>query len=215
MKRIEEDIGERLVEPRQFYRKLVDVANANFHHITEHSGWDFLEFIRYGYAAQVAVGIRRHLKDNKDSISLMRLLRQVSDNSQRFSYEFFVAQFPIDENSFAWQKPAFGQFSDDGITLSSRILTKDMENLKTLAKNIEDLVDKEVAHLDKTPHDGLGVFGDLDKCIDELNHLVCKYRMLFGDGGMSTLEPTILFDWEDIFSVPLDARGSAKREERE
>src|SRR5262249_6075680 len=54
-------------------------------------------------------------------------------------------------------------------------------------------------------------FGDLERCIDELNRLVCKYRTLFGEGGMSTLEPTILFDWKDIFSVPLDARARHSR----
>jgi hypothetical protein len=207
MKRIEEDIGERLVVPRQVYRKLVEVANANLDHITKHSGWHFVDFVRHGYAAQVAVGIRRHVKDNKDSVSLMRLLKEVRDNATRFTYQFFLEQFPIDENYVPWQKPTFGQFSDDGITVSSRILNEDMESLKALAKNVEDSVDKDVAHLDKKPHEGLVTFGDLETCIHELNRLVCKYRTLFGGGGMSSLEPTILFGWEDIFRVPLDARG--------
>jgi hypothetical protein len=215
MNRIKEDIGERLVVPRHVYRKLVEVANANLDHITKYSGWHFVKFVRHGYAAQVAVGIRRHVKDNKDSISLMRLLREVRDNAPRFTYQFFLEQFPVDENYVPWQKPTFGRFSDDGITVSSRILNEDTENLKTLAKNVEDFVDKDVAHLDKKPRDGVVTFGDLERCIDELNRLVCKYRTLFGGGGMSTLEPTILSDWEDIFGVPLDVRGSAKREEWE
>src|SRR5437868_1428139 len=95
MKRVEDDIGNRLVVPRQIHRKLVEVANANLDHITNHSGWYFLDFIRNGYAAQVAVGIRRQVKDKKDSISLMRLLREVRDNAQRFTYRFFLERFPI------------------------------------------------------------------------------------------------------------------------
>jgi hypothetical protein len=215
VKRIEEDVAGRLVVPQQVCRKLVEVANANLDHITKYSGWHFINFMRRGYAAQVAVGIRRHVKDNKDSVSLMRLLREVRDNAPRFTYQFFLGRFPIDVQYVNWQQPTFGQFSDDGIILSSRILTDDMENLKTLAKNVEDFVDKDVAHLDKKPHDGLVTFGELEKCVDELNRLVCKYRPLFGEGGKSSLEPTILFDWQDIFGVPLDARGSAQQQKWE
>jgi hypothetical protein len=80
---------------------------------------------------------------------------------------------------------------------------------------VENFADKDIAYLDKKPYGGVVIFGDLEKCIEELDRLVCKYRKLFGGGGMSTLEPTIVFDWEDIFSVPLDARESAKREDWE
>lgn len=208
MKRIEEDIGERLVVPRQVHRKVIEVANGNIDHITEHSGWHFLEFVRYGYAALVAVGIRRHVKDNKDSVSLMRLLREVRESAHQFTYNFFLERFPIDPNYVPWQVSTFRKFSDDGIAVSARILAEDMESLKTLAKNVEDFVDRDLAHLDKKPHEGVVTFGDLERCIDELNRLVCKYRTLFGGGGMSTLEPTIIFDWEDIFRVPLDVRAA-------
>jgi hypothetical protein len=215
MKRIEDDIGNRLVVPRQTHRKFVEVVNANLDHINRNSGWHFVDFVRYGYVAQVAVGIRRHVKSKDDSVSLMRLLKQVGENAHRLTYKFFLEQFPIRADYVNWQEPTFRQFSDDMIAVSERIVTEDMENLRALAKSVEDLVDKDIAHLDKKPHTVVATFSDLEKCIDKLDGLVCKYQTLFGGGGMSTLEPTILFDWEDIFGVPLDARGSAKREEWE
>ena len=94
-------------------------------------------------------------------------------------------------------------------------MNRDMHNLKSLARNVEDMVDKDLAHLDKKPHTVTTTFGEMDECIKELDGLVCKYRTLFGGGGMSTLEPAILFDWEDIFTVPLDARTCPlQRQER-
>src|SRR5947208_3607481 len=70
--RIEDDIGSRLVVPRQIHRKLVEVVNGNLDHIERHAGWHFVDFVRQGYVAQVAVGIRRHVKSKDDSVSLMR-----------------------------------------------------------------------------------------------------------------------------------------------
>jgi hypothetical protein len=212
MNRIEDDITNRLIVPRQIYRKLVEVANGNLEHISKNSGWYFVDFVRHGYAAQVSVGIRRHVKSKDDSVSLMRLLRQVAESAHRFTYKFFLEQFPTRDDSVNWQKPTFGLFSDDGITVSKRILMDDMQGLRELARSVEEMVDKDIAHLDKKPYAVVTTFGDLEKCIDKLDRLVCKYRKLFGGGGMSTLEPTILDDWEDIFSVPLDLRQEAKRE---
>jgi hypothetical protein len=206
MKRIEGDIANRLMVPRQVHRKFVEVVNANMDHITRNSGWHFVDTVRHGYAAQVAMGIRRHVKSKNGSISIMRLIKQVGENARRFTYKFFLERFPIEHVN--WQEPTFGQFSDDMIAVSDRILTNDMQNLRALAKNVEDMVDKNIAHLDPKPHAVPVTFGDLEQCIDELNRLVCKYRTLFGEGGKSTLEPIILFDWEDIFGVPLDLRAA-------
>ena len=203
IKRIEGDITNRLVLPRRIHRELVEVVNANLDHVTRNSGQYFVNFVRYGYAAQVAMGIRRHVKSKDDSVSLMRLLKQVGENARRFTYKFFLEQFPIRDDYVNWQEPTFRRFSDDMIAVSEPILIDDMQNLKALAKNVEDMVDKEIAHLDKKPHAVAVTFGDLEKCIDELDGLVCKYRTLFGGGGMSTLEPTILFDWEEILLTGL------------
>src|SRR5262245_8205426 len=161
MKRIEDDIGNRLVVPRQTHRKFVEVVNANLDHINRHSGSHFVDFVRHGYAAQVAMGIRRHVKSKDDSVSLMRLLKQVGENARRFTYKFFLEQCPIRADYVNWQEPTFRQFSDDMIAVSERIVTEDMDNLRALAKSVEDLVDKDIAHLDKKPHTVVATFGDL------------------------------------------------------
>ncbi len=207
MKRIEDDVAHRLIVPRQVYRGFVDAVNGNIDHIEANSGWYYCDFVRQGYAAQVAMGIRRHVKVKDDgSISLMLLLKQLNENARRFTYDFFLEQFPLQPDYVPWQKVTFEQFSDDGASLSERLVTQDMDALKGLSGDVEKTVDKEFAHLDRKPHKNAITFGDLDRCIDKLNRLVCKYRTLFGGGGMETLEPEVLYDWEDIFKVPLDAR---------
>ncbi len=75
------------------------------------------------------------------------------------------------------------------------------------------MADRAIAHLDKRGFAGSVTFGDLDRCINEFDKLVCKYLSLLTSSGYASLEPTILFDWERVFRVPLDLRGRTKSKE--
>jgi hypothetical protein len=206
-RRIKEDVSLRLVQPRQVFRGFAEVVNGNREHITGRNGGVFCAFIKRGYAAQVAMAIRSHVKVDKDSISLMRLLVQLRDSAPRFTFEFFLEQFPRDPNYVDWQTGTFGQFSEDRVKVSARIVQSDIDQLKGLTSQVEAMADRSIAHLDKRGFAGSVTLGDLDRCIDAFDNLVCKYLTLINGSGYSTLEPSILFDWEDIFRVPLDVRG--------
>ena len=51
-------------------------------------------------------------------------------------------------------------------------------------------------------------FRDLENCVDAFDQLVCKYLKLTTGTGPGTLEPTILDNWEKIFTVPLNIRAN-------
>jgi hypothetical protein len=204
---IQRDVAMRLVDPRQVFQKFSEVTNANQEHILEHRGEGFCCFIRDCYVSHVAMAIRRQVKVGKDSVSLMRLLSEILECSAQFTYEFYLQQFPIDPAYVDWQAPTFKQFSDDGRTVSAAIVRKDIISLKALTEEVENLADKVIAHLDKNGFSGSVTFGLLNKCVDAFDHLVCKYSKLIIASGYSTLETTILYDWQQIFTVPLDARA--------
>jgi hypothetical protein len=210
-RRIKDDVSLRLVEPRQVFRGFAEVVNGNRKHITRRNGGVFCELVKQGYVAQVAMAIRSHVKVDKDSISLMRLLVQLRDNAQRFTFTFFLEQFPRDPNYVDWQTGTFGQFSEDGRTVSTLIVQSHIDQLKSLTSQVETMADRSIAHLDKRVFTGSLTMGDLDKCIDAFDKLVCKYLSLITSSGYATLEPTITFDWERIFRVPFDVRGRVKK----
>ncbi len=212
-KKIHDDLCHRLIHPRKFFRAFNEMAKANAEHIVKHGGGDFFDFVAQGYITQVAMAIRRHSK-NDETVSFMRVLEQVKTCAPQFTYEVYLEQHPIDPEYVEWQKPTFAQFSDEGMVVSVTKVEADIQLLKRLTAKIVDLCDKELAHLDKRGYSGTVTFGEVESCIDAFDELVCKYLKLITKSmtGYSTLEATILTNWEDIFTVPMDLRNSTWRD---
>jgi hypothetical protein len=207
--RIKTDVENRLVNPRQVFRGFVQIINANAKHIAEHDGAVFVRFVQRCYVSLTAMAIRSHVKQGDESISLARLLTQIRDCADQFTFRFFLQQFPPDPSYVDWQTVTFAHFSEGGNAVSPAIVNKDIDDLKALTAQVEKHADRSLAHLDKRGFDGLVTFGDLDACIDTFDRVVCKYLKLLNGGGYSTLEPTILADWTKLFTVPLDIRTMA------
>jgi hypothetical protein len=210
---IHDDLCHRLIHPRQFFRAFNEMAKANAAHIVNYGGGVFFDFVAQGYITQVAMTIRRHSKADK-TISFMRVLEQVKICAPQFTYEVYLKQHPIRPDYVEWQKPTFDQFSDDGRVVSVTKVAADIMSLKNLTANVVDLCDKELAHLDKGGYSGAVTFGEVEACINAFDKLVSKYFKLITQSmaGYSTLEATILTDWEDIFTVPMDLRSSTWRD---
>jgi hypothetical protein len=75
--------------------------------------------------------------------------------------------------------------------------------LKAAVAGIEHYVDRRVAHYDKR---GLAqptpTLDDLSGALHTLEKLVILYWRLLKGEHMSTMVPTITFDWQDIFLFP-------------
>jgi hypothetical protein len=203
---IQVDIENHVVHPRQVFRGVTEVVNANREHLEKHEGDVFFSFLRQCYVSHIAMSIRRHIKvDN--GISLMRLLGQIHDCANQFTYEFYLQRFPIDPSYVNWQSVTFAPFSDDGKAVSAARVEKDMDDLKALTAQVEILADRTIAHLDKGGFAGAVTFDDLNACIDCFDRLFCKYLKLTTASGYATLEPTIICEWQKIFTVPFDLRN--------
>jgi hypothetical protein len=212
-KMIHDDLCHRLIHPRQLFRGFNEMAKANAEHIVRYGGGHFFDFVAQGYITQVAMTIRRHSKDDS-TISFMRVLEQVKTCAPQFTYEIYLRQHPINPDYGEWQKPTFAHFSDDGMVVSVTKVDADIVVLKTLTASVVELCDRELAHLDKRGYSGTVTFGEVEACIDAFDKLVSKYFKLITQSmtGYSTLEATILADWEDIFTVPMDLRNSTRRD---
>ena len=67
-----------LLEYQQVYNYFIKMTNDNFGHIESNEGLYFCDFVRKCYGIQAACGVRRHTKVDSDSISLMKLLKQMN-----------------------------------------------------------------------------------------------------------------------------------------
>jgi hypothetical protein len=207
LEKIEEDVS-AMVNNQQIYKFFIDVVNANIKHINLNEGSLFCDFVRQCYGVQAATAIRRHIKaKHDDSISLMRLLKEMKHYASQFTYDFYLKQYPV-INGQEVQKSKFQEFSDGGIIISEQKIDNDIQELEKLSRNITDLVDRRIAHLDRRSLKELVTYNDIEKSINTLNKMTCKYiRFIYNAvAEFSSLEATIQWDWEKIFSVPLDIR---------
>ena len=211
MIKVERDLT-RLIDNQQIFLKFSEVVNENAEHIYLLDRGVFVGFVWKCYVDQAVMGIRRHLK-TRNAISLTRVIWQVHECADQFTYEFYLRQFPKDRYPVNWQTPAFGRFSDDGQSISRRIVELHLETVDRLNEEIRRFANRAIAHLDKRKFKGKVTLEDLRKSIDTFNRLACKYLSLISGKGYSTLEPTITVNWTEVFYSPLSPLAKIPREE--
>lgn len=202
----------QLLDDKQIYESFVEVTNNNFEHIKANEGLLFCDFVRKCYGVQAAVGIRRHVKVNGDSISLMKLLKQIEQCADQFTYDFYLQCYPPDKNHSLppgkWQEMTFRKFSDDGQVISKKKVQDSIQELSIIGDKVALFVDKGIAHLDKRGTENTITYNDLSECLEILDRIARSYMSLITSEGYVSLQPVIQFNWERIFSVPLDIKSS-------
>jgi hypothetical protein len=137
-----------MVNNQQIYNYFINVVNANIEHIEANEGRPFCDFVRQCYGVQAATAIRRHIKVDGDSISLMQLLKQMKQCASQFTYDFYLKRYPV-INGREVQKFKFQEFSDDGKIISEHKIDNDIQELEKIGRKAAELVDRIIAHLDK------------------------------------------------------------------
>ncbi|MDE3256298.1 MAG: hypothetical protein OYM47_00480 [Gemmatimonadota bacterium] len=165
----------------------------------------FYGFLGNAYSSLGVTAIRRLTKSQRDSVSLTGLLKEVQESPEIMSEERYAALFSTDGPG-----PLKGEFEGicEGIVdnhIDPAVVKTELCRLSAKKANLEDFVDKKVAHLDKKELTG-GVsaptFNELDGCLDYLETLVKKYYLLLTAESVSDMMPTFQYDWKEIFYEP-------------
>lgn len=206
LEKIQSDVY-AIVNNQQIFKYFINVVNANIEHIKAHEGVLFCDFVGQCYGVQAASAVRRHIKVDDDSISLMRLIKQIKQCASQFTYDFYLKRYPI-INGQEVQKFKFQEFSDNGKIISEEKIDNDIKELEKVGRKVADLVDRIIAHLDKRGLSEQVTYDDLEESINILNKMTCKYIRLITNAVAEylSLEATVQWDWEKIFSVPFDIR---------
>ena len=141
IERVKSDL-QATVNDRAVFHGFGDVVRANEEWIRAHHGGYFCDFVARSYVARSAIGVRRHVKRDDDSVSLVQILSQMKDCAPQLTFDFYLQQFPRnDADGFFWQKPTFKLVSENGVVASGQIIASDIEKLKLLTVQVETFVD--------------------------------------------------------------------------
>jgi hypothetical protein len=199
---IKRDLME-LMDYKQIHDHFINVVNNNLDHVNQNNGKKFCDFVRKCYAVQAAVGIRRHMKSDKESISLMRLLEQMKECANQFADDYYRECFPLRKSEC--DESGFRHLENEKVISKQRI-EGDIALLKEIANKVESLVDQRVAHLDKRGYREDVTYQDIDDSLNVFNEIACKYVALLTGHSYLTLKPEVQYNWKTIFTVPLDIR---------
>ena len=198
----------------------------------------FYGYLGRTYLSHALAGLRRQIKPNKDSISLIGLLDDIAKNPEQLSRSYYrslcshpdgpdicqiesegkttLAEAGITDSSQLKKlinMDDFAQYADaSGTHVCPQMVMADRDKLKSAVEACEGYADTRIAHWDKGEPEDVPTFGELDECIKLLDKTYVKYHLLFYTEGISTLMPTYQDNWKTVFLEPWLAAvaGSAK-----
>ncbi len=163
---------------------------------------DFYNFLGNWYVAYSAMGVRRQVKIDPQSISFARLLTEISETPELLSRAYYKSLYTgsIVE---PWADKHFDRLAGVGEPhVPTVTVHAELSSLRDTARSCEELADRRIAHRDKRPMKRPPKFSELDRSIDLLDKLYVRYLRLFHAQAMETLMPTYQYDWQEIFRFP-------------
>jgi hypothetical protein len=162
----------------------------------------FYSWLQHQYTTYACLNVRCLIDGNQRTVSLRNILSTLKQNAVQVTAERHAAFYKnagIDPETGIDE---FRQFAaEDGKTLDPEMVENDLRAIKDQAASIKTFVDQRLAHRDRFAQTVLPKYIELDATIDFLENIGRKYKLiLLCIGG--DLTPTIVDDWEAIFTVP-------------
>ena len=164
----------------------------------------FFRFTGQTYYDYSVIAVRRQIKCDTQSISFVRLLKEIIETSHLLSRERFVGLFPACIRDEA--NPIFDEEFPGGCTdhIDPIMVQQDLDDLKRHGAKLMGFADRRVAHRDRRAPETIPTYNELDTAIDCLKKLTRKYVLLFEARDLvNNFVMRFVEDyWEEIFSQP-------------
>jgi len=159
----------------------------------------FHRWIIDNYVARVAIGIGRLNDHDSRTISLHRLIKDISENREAITRDYFVSRYDKwlqDKGLADHDFDNFAEKNDKLISLDR--LNDDIDLLDKETRLVKDFRNRWIAHFDLNREvERVPTFEDVDKSLQVIDCIFCKYYLLVDGGGMNTRKPVIQYDWEE------------------
>ena len=159
------------------------------------------------YVARMALAIRSQVDRDGQSVSLVRLLESIKQNSWAISRSAFIEsrRDSLPAISAAKRRRPFDAhftgLAGKGDYLDRGIVQDDIDDLKTLVQAVRTMANKVLAHHDRKGPAKFPSLDDLHSCVDFIVKLLQKYQVLLG-GRDEDFDAALGDDWTDVFRKP-------------
>lgn len=205
IKTIEAEVADVLLQHHIFWQ-VQNIIRSNPHLASARS--HFFEWMGDVFVASAAAAVRRQVDNDDNSICLRRLLRETRDYAHIVTRSFYLS-LSVAPGSEAFLKELNDHVFDEwagagGSHLDPSSIERDLNLLLDTCKTIRHYATKRVAHYDNrgvTPN-MMPTFQDLDNAYKVIESLTQKYHLIFTGVWIGNLQPTIVYPWTDVFTLP-------------
>jgi hypothetical protein len=209
---IREDVF-HLMDSRRWNAVFERVVNAN---PRLNPGQVIPDYFRKIYADYAILAVRRLVRRDNKSITLTDLLRDLSENNEMVTREWYRAlykrPFPDgqvydDEMAYRLADSAFENFCDNDSHkhISKALIEQDLAKITVDTATIVHVSDRAKAHKDKRgldPNLPIPTFTALDVAITTLADITQKYVLLLTGAGMASMTPFDQTNALQVFHFP-------------
>ena len=143
------------------------------------------------YATHAAIGIRRLLDKSVKTYSLIMLLSKIEKNPQVITKRSFVIRYPQD-----LKDQGVDDFNNiagpNAFSLPRDIVKRDLDKLTTISNKIRPIVDKVMAHRERSPKKlSKPTWEELHDAIEKIAKMCAKYNLILNQVATSSMLPSI------------------------
>lgn len=166
----------------------------------------FYSVIQATYNQSILMYIRRQVRNDGDSVSIIGLAYDLRKNCSMVTKKFYsdlYVQCKPDEEREQWkwlgEQDFEKQFGGERVnSLDPKIITEDIKKLEEIFTNSSEFIDRRLAHIDKREPTSLPSHFIIESWCEILNNVFRKYMLLLRAVDYK-LEPILQHDWKIIF----------------
>lgn len=183
-------------------REMVD----NNKDLQKHSAFYYV--IQMTYSQSALMYIRRQVRRNCDSVSLIMLADDILKEHRMITKEFFSNMYvrgKHEEQREGWKRLGECDFAKHfggtcGDCIDPLIIEKDIQVLKKVSDDSSEFTDRRLAHLDRREPTIIPTYSEIDSWCQVLNKILRKYMLLLQAVDYKIV-PILQHDWKSIFRV--------------
>jgi hypothetical protein len=196
-----------LLGSREIFWDLQEVAKANERVLDPGA---FFGWMCGNYIASMSIGIRKFVDEDRRSESLWRMLYQMLEHPGIIDVDAHARMYRSTPMGVGFGRRCFFNVAGDGVRcLSQRHIRSDLHKLEDACERVRRFVNKRIAHRTSPGKiRRLPKFSDVDKALDTLDEILCKYDMLLTARGATSCHATRQYNWQAVLWEPWIPAGS-------
>lgn len=200
IKLIDHEVFDPIREEKLIFDSYFELIESNQEIVNP---WNFHQWALRNHGHTLMLYIRKLSDEDSRTYSLRKLIGAISQNSHLITKRSFISAYPPHHRDIATTNWTKYTGSINASSLPKAVPLKDIEQLKKLSKRICNLVNKEIAHLNRRRRRRTTTFDELYDLLRKLVSLSAKYGDLLGRPMADDLDNfAITYDWMSIFDVP-------------